>query len=188
MSVRFQQSLQGAQVPATFKDVGVGSDVYLRHVGTSGGYLHSHTAVYRTGSGQQQITLYPFRDENSAFTILPALQSNSSAPENPITFSPITHGSIVRLEHKPTRKRLHSHDVRPPMSEQDWMNEVSAYGSPEFVGDTNDNWRFEIVDQEGGNKTEGKNVEAIKTVFRLVHDATGCELFSHKVKLPNWGM
>jgi dolichyl-phosphate-mannose-protein mannosyltransferase len=52
------------------------------------------------------------------------------------------------LEHKITEKRLHSHDVRPPVSEVDWQNEVSAYGYPGFDGDANDYFRIEIVKSE----------------------------------------
>ena len=39
-------------------------------------------------------------------------------------------GTKIRLEHVTTDKRLHSHDVRPPVSEVDFQNEVSAYGFP----------------------------------------------------------
>lgn len=88
----------------------------------------------------------------------------------------------VRFEHIPTKKRLHSHDVRPPVSEVDFQNEVSAYGFPGFVGDANDNW---IVEIESGGASGGR-VKTIKTVFRLRHALQGCYLFSHKVKLPDW--
>ena len=52
---------------------------------------------------------------------------------------------MIRLEHIITEKRLHSHDVRPPVTEVDWQNEVSAYGYPGFEGDANDYFRVEIV-------------------------------------------
>jgi dolichyl-phosphate-mannose-protein mannosyltransferase len=52
---------------------------------------------------------------------------------------------MVRLEHILTDKRLHSHDVRPPISEVDWQNEVSAYGFPGFDGDANDYFVVDIV-------------------------------------------
>lgn len=32
-----------------------------------------------------------------------------------------------------TEKRLHSHEVRPPISEVDFQNEVSGYGFPGWV-------------------------------------------------------
>jgi dolichyl-phosphate-mannose--protein O-mannosyl transferase len=47
--------------------------------------------------------------------------------------------------HVLTEKRLHSHDVRPPVTEVDWQNEVSGYGYPGFEGDANDYFKVEIV-------------------------------------------
>jgi dolichyl-phosphate-mannose-protein mannosyltransferase len=88
----------------------------------------------------------------------------------------------IRLEHMATSKRLHSHDVRPPVSDVDFQNEVSAYGYPGFQGDANDNWIVEIV--EGAGK--GESVKTLRTKFKLRHPLTGCYLFSHKVKLPDW--
>lgn len=32
-----------------------------------------------------------------------------------------------------------------------------------------------------------KRLRTIQTKFKLVHVMTGCVLFSHKVKLPDWG-
>lgn len=57
----------------------------------------------------------------------------------------IENGAVLRLEHKITEKRLHSHDVRPPVSEVEWQNEVSGYGFPGFEGDANDYFTVEIV-------------------------------------------
>lgn len=79
---------------------------------------------------EQQITLYPHRDENNLWRII-----NGSAPDGPATyawddvpFENVLTGSRIRLEHKTTDKRLHSHDIRPPVSDVDFQNEVSGYG------------------------------------------------------------
>jgi dolichyl-phosphate-mannose-protein mannosyltransferase len=88
------------------------------------------------------------------------------------------------IEHVPTTKRLHSHDHRPPVTDNEHHNEVSAYGADGFSGDTNDHWRVEVTDGGGS----GKTVVAMRTRFRLIHVNTGCQLFSHNVKLPEWGM
>lgn len=52
---------------------------------------------------------------------------------DPMAF--VTEGAQIRLQHKTTGKRLHSHDVRPPVSEVDFQNEISGYGFEGFAGD-----------------------------------------------------
>jgi dolichyl-phosphate-mannose-protein mannosyltransferase len=47
-----------------------------------------------------------------------------------LPFQYINNGMKIRLEHIVTEKRLHSHDVRPPVSDVDFQNEVSGYGFP----------------------------------------------------------
>jgi dolichyl-phosphate-mannose-protein mannosyltransferase len=64
------------------------------------------------------------------------------------TLTYIKPGTIIRLEHTRTKKHLHSHDVRPPVSEVDFQNEVSGYGFEGFEGDVNDNWVVEF-DESG---------------------------------------
>jgi dolichyl-phosphate-mannose-protein mannosyltransferase len=85
-----------------------------------------------------------------------------------------------------TSRRLHSHDVRPPVTEADWQNEVSAYGYEGFEGDANDYFRVEIVKKMSDGEEAKKRLRTIETKFKLVHVMTGCVLFSHKVKLPEW--
>ena len=99
--------------------------------------------MYPAGSNQQQVTLYPHRDDNNLWFIF-----NQTDPEIPFNASApvfIKNGAIVRLQHLITEKRLHSHDVRPPVTDAEWQNEVSAYGFPGFEGDANDWFRVEIV-------------------------------------------
>ena len=60
----------------------------------------------------------------------------------------IENGAVIRLQHLVTEKRLHSHDVRPPVTDVDWQNEVTGYGFPGFEGDANDYFRVEIVKSE----------------------------------------
>lgn len=113
-------------------DVGFGSTVTIRHVNTQGGYLHSHASAYPTGSQQQQITLYPHRDDNNLWRIVngSGIDQPASHPWDQIPFEHIIQGSKIRLEHIATEKRLHSHDHRPPVSDVDFQNEVSGYGFP----------------------------------------------------------
>ncbi|KAG8931241.1 hypothetical protein FRC02_003015 [Tulasnella sp. 418] len=188
MSAEFQHTLFGKRMHDTYADVAYGSDITIRHLKTQGGYLHSHMHNYPTGSKQQQITLYPHDDHNNNWRII-QINMDGQPDHDWANSEPtyIKHGMQVRLEHITTSKRLHSHDVRPPVSEVEFQNEVSGYGFPGFVGDANDNWVVEIEYADGRDREARKRLKTIRSKFRLRHALTGCYLFSHKVKLPEWG-
>jgi dolichyl-phosphate-mannose-protein mannosyltransferase len=194
MSSEFQATLNSKGMQDVPADVAFGSRVTLRHVNTQGGYLHSHQHMYPTGSNQQQVTLYPHKDENNVF-----LLENQTQPlgvdgqeiEGPLAWDNSTaeyiyDGATVKLYHLLTHRRIHSHDERPPITEADWQNEVSAYGFEGFAGDANDLFRVEIVKSWSDGEEAKERLRTIQTKFRLVHVMTGCTLFSHKVKLPDW--
>ncbi|KZF20515.1 glycosyltransferase family 39 protein [Xylona heveae TC161] len=194
MSSEFQATLNSKAMQDVPADVVLGSRVSIRHHNTQGGYLHSHGHMYPTGSKQQQITLYPHKDDNNLW-----LLENQTQPEGtdgPIpgprawdNFEPtfIQDGSVIKLYHLITDRRLHSHDLRPPVTEADWQNEVSAYGYEGFEGDANDLFRVEIVKSMSEGAEAKARLRTIQTKFKLVHIMSGCVLFSHKVKLPDWG-
>ncbi|KAF7731234.1 hypothetical protein EC973_000650 [Apophysomyces ossiformis] len=181
MSPEFQQTLDGHSMADTPIDIAYGSKVYIRHIATQGGYLHSHPHAYPGGSKQQQVTLYPHRDDNNWWIIQKKDSEETSAMEH------VKHGDIIRLLHESTETRLHSHDKRPPMTDVDYHNEVSAYGYPGFDGDANDYWRVEIVDHDREDEVAKDRLRTLHSKFRLVHEMSGCALFSHSVKLPDWG-
>ncbi|KAG6910171.1 hypothetical protein DXG01_012620 [Tephrocybe rancida] len=187
MSSEFQHTLGGRGMADTFADIGVGSQVTIRHVNTQGGYLHSHVHTYPGGSKQQQVTLYPHRDQNNDWRIFNSSDHSGADDWDSAPLSYITAGTRIKLQHIVTEKRLHSHDLRPPVSDVDFQNEVSAYGMPGFAGDANDDWYVEIDHGDKRDKESKKRLRTIRTVFRLRHALTGCYLFSHKVKLPDWG-
>lgn len=56
-----------------------------------------------------------------------------------------------------------------------------------FMGDANDDWFVEIEKGHSSDKESSKRLRTLRTHFRLRHALTGCYLFSHKVKLPDWG-
>ncbi|AET40351.1 dolichyl-phosphate-mannose-protein mannosyltransferase PMT1 Ecym_5615 [Eremothecium cymbalariae DBVPG len=184
-SSEFRTSLNGHSIPSNIlADVGIGSTVTIRHVGTMGGYLHSHEHVYEGGSKQQQITLYPHLDHNNDWLI----QYYNDTTRVPTTFEGLKDGTKIRLQHILTKHRLHSHDHKPPVSESsDWQKEVSAYGFEGFEGDANDDWIVEIDKDSSAPGEARERIRAIETKFRLKHAMTGCMLFSHEVKLPKWG-
>ena len=111
----------------------------------------------------------------------------ADAPDWEHTLTHVAHGTVIRLQHTTTEKRLHSHDHRPPVSEVDFQNEVSGYGFPGFEGDANDNFVVEIEYGDRRDRESAKRLIPLRTKFRLRHQLTGCYLFSHKVKLPEWG-
>ncbi|KAH9989401.1 Dolichyl-phosphate-mannose-protein mannosyltransferase-domain-containing protein [Russula compacta] len=188
MSAEFQHSLGGRGMADTYADVAFGSKVTIRHINTQGGYLHSHAHTYPSGSQQQQVTLYPHIDENNDWRIINATQDNH--PETDWQDLPemvyIEAGSRIRLRHPITERNLHSHDFRPPVSEVEFQNEVSAYGMPGFVGDLNDDWIVEIEKGSKHDSVSSRRVRTLRTQIRLRHALSGCYLFSHKVKLPTW--
>ncbi|EPS42622.1 hypothetical protein H072_3360 [Dactylellina haptotyla CBS 200.50] len=191
MSAQFQSTLNSKQMKAVPADVAYGSKITLRHWNTQGGYLHSHNHMYPSGSKQQQITLYPHKDDNNFFTV-----ENTTKPEGGVGISGfdaitppvlIKNGDTIKLYHNPTHRRVHSHDVRPPVTDAEWQNEVSAYGYEGFEGDANDYFRVEIIKSMSKGSVAKERLRTIETRFKLVHVMTGCVLFSHKVKLPSWG-
>ena len=130
---------------------------------------------------EQQVTLYPHKDTNNDWI----LQKQDGTVPDRLEY--IKNGDIIRLKHAPTLKRLHSHNIKAPVTEDENHFEVSAYGgSDEFPGDSNDEWKLEILDYEGKDKTAGQNLHTLRSIFKLSHPNMACDLFSHSVKLPKW--
>jgi dolichyl-phosphate-mannose-protein mannosyltransferase len=137
---------------------------------------------------EQQITLYPHLDSNNDWQILNGTDQGS--PEIDwldIPLAYVSHGMRIKLLHTTTNKHLHSHDHRPPVSDVDFQQEVSGFGVPGYVGDVNDWWVVEIEKGDKKDPDSYNRLRTLRTQFRLRHDYTGCYLFSHKVKLPEWG-
>ena len=180
LSSEYRYGLIGNNIPENIKaPVGLGSTVTIRHTGTYGGYLHSHEIYYTGGSKQQEVTLYPYEDPKNEWFI--ELYSESGKPIT--NFTELVDGTKIRLNHN-THCRLHSHDHKPPVSENsDWQKEVSCYGYEGFEGDANDDWVIEI-DKDKSAEGAKEVVKAIDTKFRLRHFMTGCYLFSHDTHLP----
>nr|POE48614.1 dolichyl-phosphate-mannose--protein mannosyltransferase 1 [Quercus suber] len=200
MSSEFQSTLNSKSMADVPADVAFGSRISLRHHNTQGGYLHSHLHMYPGGSKQQQMTLYPHKDENNVFVVEnqtqpinwavdPTGNTTIKGPKAWDAIDPtfVKSGDFIRLYHVTTDKRVHSHDVRPPVTEAEWQNEVSAYGYEGFEGDANDIFRIDIIKSMSEGKESKERLRTIQTKFKLTHVMTGCVLFSHKVKLPKWG-
>lgn len=114
-------------VKAEFETVTSGSSIKLQHSST--GYrLHSHDINYGGGSGQQSVTAHNSGNDNNSYFYV------TGTDQKPIRRgAPIECGSQILLTHAATSKRLHSHLIQSPLSNQ---QEVSAHNQP----DSGDIW------------------------------------------------
>jgi dolichyl-phosphate-mannose-protein mannosyltransferase len=92
----------------------------LRHVGSSGGYLHSHNYKYPDGSKQQQITCHSAKgfynlivDADSVFIIHDQFHYEEDPLKVNKPFVHLENKMVIRLFHRSTKRYLHSHDIRP---------------------------------------------------------------------------
>lgn len=176
----FQSTLQGnqlykAKLPG---QLAFGSVITLKNHKTAGTLLHSHQHLYpkEHPPEQQQITGYSHKDVNNDWQVNKAysIHTENDALEY------VHDGDLIRLMHVETRRNLHSHPEKAPISTN--MFQVSGYGE-NGMGDENDIWRVKIV------KYGGKNgrVNTVKTIFQLIHYGTGCALQETEEQLPKWG-
>ncbi|KAK3717915.1 hypothetical protein QZH41_008311 [Actinostola sp. cb2023] len=103
-----------------------------------------------------------------------SLEDNSK----PVEF--LKDGDWIRLEHVATKRNLHSHNEKPPLSKHHMQ--ITAYGD-NGKGDANDFWRVEV---RSGSSPDG-HIKTVKTVFRLIHVNLGCALHMSTKTLPKWG-
>lgn len=167
-------------------DVSYGSTITIKHHRLEQ-YLHSHNYVYKTGSGEQQVTMYGFQgDLNSEWVIEPRGTNLEGLLDR--KFRPVKDGDVVKLYHKATRKYLRANDVRPPNSEHDYSNEVSCNGNRTDTQDINYEWKISIIGKKPHSETELplRKLRATETVFQLMHKGTRCILMGHNTKLPEW--
>lgn len=170
--------LQNATVPA---DVAYGAVITLKNHRVGGAYLHSHFHLYPEGKGpkQQQVTVYAHKDDNNHFWIKKWNEDkpNITDPATPIEY--VRHGDLIRLEHVPSRRNIHSHTQPAPMSKRHYQ--VTGYGE-NGTGDANDVWRIEL---EGGK--EGDIVKTVLSKIKFHHYFVKCVLTSTTKTLPKWG-
>ncbi|KAL1114826.1 hypothetical protein AAG570_007650 [Ranatra chinensis] len=176
-SSAFQSQLEGnslhnASMP---REVAYGAVISLKNHRTGGGYLHSHWHLYPEGVGarQQQITTYTHKDENNRWLIKPY---NIELDEDVIEF--VRHGDLIRLEHVPTRRNLHSHREQAPITKKHLQ--VTGYGE-NGTGDANDVWKIQIV---GGDERDV--VTTVTTKVKLLHYLQHCMLTTTGKQLPKW--
>ncbi len=142
-----------------FTHVTCGSVIKLRHI-RSNHRLHSHEVSYgNSGSGQQSVTAVSAVDDSNSLWSVRGTPSSACAAGDAVR-----SGQRVRLRHVATRKSLHSHLHKSPLSQN---QEVSAFGDAGDAGDSGDDWHVEVVN--GGVWKRGASV-------RLKHADTGAYL------------
>jgi len=179
MSSLFQAGLEGIDFSQNPLTVAYNSKVTIKNTSYGGGLLHSHVQRYPSGSEQQQVTLYHYKDANNEWLIKKPW-TEPQVEEGVIEY--VKDGDIVRLVHSETKRNLHSHNVKAPVSKR--FNEVSGYGNA-TIGDANDLWKIEIVKDQYDSKKV--NIHSLFTTFRLRHVQTGCLLQSSGASYPEWG-
>ncbi|CAI8034049.1 Protein O-mannosyl-transferase 2 [Geodia barretti] len=189
-SSEFQSTLVGndlydQKVP---EYVAYGSVITLKNRRGGGGLLHSHTHLYPEDLGeyqQQQITAYTHKDDNNKWLVkktnshAPLPGANSSIED--VEF--IRNGDQIVLEHVMTKRNLHAHHQKAPMTPTHYQ--VTGYGE-NGVGDANDIWVVEILGSSGSGN-HGDQVRTVTSVLKLRHLNLGCYLHSHSTQLPKWG-
>lgn len=180
MSSLFQAGLLGNDFSSNPLELHYGSRVSLKNNARGGGLLHSHVQKYPSGSEQQQVTTYSHKDNNNEFYIEKAwgqpLRNESDVPEI------VKDGDLIRLLHVETKKNIHAHDFKAPITESEY--EVSGYGSEE-LGDENDHWFIQRVDDFTDPK--GNTFKSLTTRFRFYHKNLKCLLRADGTNLPEWG-
>lgn len=183
MSSLFQAHLVGNDFWKNPLEVAYGSKITLKNMGWGGGLLHSHVQTYPSGSNQQQVTCYHYKDDNNHWLVLPRWNEPAYNPNDELRF--VKDGDVVRLQHPPTTRNLHSHPIPAPIAKSNY--EVSCYGNS-TVGDVQDHWVIEIVDDiRQGKKDNVNRIRSLTTRIRLRHDILGCYLSAANKVLPQWG-
>ena len=157
--------------PAPLDGLVYGAKLKLQHVQT-GRRLHSHASRYPGGSKQQQVTAFDGADDNDWWLV----RGPHGAAE-PERGAAVTEGAVIRLTHVLTRRNLHSHSIRSPVTGQ---QEVSCYGD-EGRGDGNCNWRV-LLDQDASGALRLQHVNTCRGAGTASHF-----LHSHPQTLPGWG-
>lgn len=168
-------------------EVHYGSTITIKHLSTMK-YLHSHAYNYKSGSQEQQVTLFNAQNDVASEWIVET-RHKSAEGELQKELREVKDGDIIRLFHKDTGRFLRVNDVRPPITEHEYANEVSCHSSrAELLGDFNYEFKVRMMSK---SETSENNLPMIKlraaeSVFQLVHQGTKCIMFGHAEKLPTW--
>jgi dolichyl-phosphate-mannose-protein mannosyltransferase len=96
----------------------------------------------------------------------------------------IKSGDVIRLNHVPSGRNLHAHNIRANLTGRDW--EATVFYTRDF-GDPNDMW---IVETIGTIPflSGSKYIHPLSTRFLLRHNDSGCYLKAQTRQIPSdWG-
>ncbi|UZJ57459.1 hypothetical protein CBS101457_006779 [Exobasidium rhododendri] len=187
MSSLFQAHLRGNNFAQAPLEAAFGSQVTFKNMGYGGGLLHSHVQTYPVGSQQQQVTCYHYKDDNNDFIITPPWEDDPVPDANStMPLRMVKSGDVIRLVHHATGRNLHSHAIAAPVTKENY--EISGYGNA-TVGDSNDYWIVEVVDDmiTGSKGKKGDSVKSLTTRMRFKHQELGCYMRAANAILPQWG-
>ncbi|QWU87941.1 hypothetical protein CA3LBN_002206 [Candidozyma haemuli] len=187
VSPRFKaQFIDASAMKETAVDVSYGSTITLKHHRLNS-YLHSHNFTYKTGTGEQQVTMYDYDFDANNEWVIETTGTNYDGKFD-TRFRPIKNGDHVKLYHKFTHKYLRANNMRPPNSEHDYSNEVSCKGNRTDTQESAYEWKVKIVGRKPHAENQLPNIKlrATESVFQLVHRGTNCVLMGHDTRLPDW--
>ena len=133
-------------------EVAFGSKITLKNMGWGDGLLHSDIQTFPTGSGQQQVTCYHYKDDNNHWLVLPPWDEPKYNRNEKLRY--LKNGDVLRHQHPTTTRNLHSHVIPAPITKLNY--EVSCYGNS-TVRDIHDHWAVEVVDNVWQGKEENVN-------------------------------
>ncbi|RLN44635.1 hypothetical protein BBJ29_001190 [Phytophthora kernoviae] len=168
-----QDSSADLSYPQGFEHVTCGSSIKLVHE-WSRYRLHSHEIAYGSGSGQQSVTTHMARNDVNSYWLVKEGDGQSVCEVG----KPIACGDSIRLEHLQTRRNLHSHHFKAPLT-SDHM-EVSAFGVA-GEGDAMDTWVVECQENmqcTAEDQCEDDGLWKRGELVRLRHRAMNFLLFT----------
>ncbi|TQS36798.1 hypothetical protein Golomagni_02742 [Golovinomyces magnicellulatus] len=180
MSPGFQETLSDNIMMAKAVNIEYFDIIQIKHKET-GSYLHSHPAKYplryddgRISSQGQQVTGYPYDDENNHWQIIPN-DNNQTLGRS------VKNNELVKLRHVVTNTVLLTHDVASPYYQ---TNQEFTTTSVEIAKNTQINdTLFEIRIENGKS---GQEFKSFSSLFKLVHFPTKVAMWTHSKVLPDW--
>lgn len=186
MNLTLLNTLSLKSILDTPAQVHYGSTITIRHH-VLREYLHSHPHNYLTGSGEQQVTLFEGQEPYNEWIVETVGKTQEGVLQSRLR--PVKDGDTIRLYHKGTGRFLHVNDMRPPVTEHDYANEVSCNSNrKELLGDVNYEFKVRILAKEphAPNNLAMIKLRSTELVFQLLHQGTKCLMFAHMCRLPRW--